>query len=191
MIIICYTGMVLLSCNTQLKEELYLIMNQDVIEENYTTETYNQYKNTYDYAKKLYDNPFSSENKLINAKVDLEEAIQNLKFASRGIYQIDYSYSLIKNNSVGNEWNKMVKINNTSFDSGNLLTMSLNSIVKVNITIIEDDKNPDMTSVDLSLTLENESIISKNITITEDDGRYKGSEAVWQIIFKVTLLERV
>ena len=189
--IICSIGLSFSSCNDQQKEELYSIMNQQLVENSYTTETYEKYKSAYNNAESVYNNYFSSKSKLDSVQSELVAAINNLEIASNGIYQINYSFNLIENNSVGNEWEKNFTLNNTNFNSGNTITMPLGSVTEAEVSLIENDKYPDVTSADLLIPLEDGTIISELVTVTENHGQYKGSIAVWQVTIKVSLIERI
>ena len=190
-IMICAIGLLSSSCNDQQKEELYSIMNQQFVKNIYTTETYEKYKETYDNAESVYNNYFSSKSKLKSVQSELVAAINNLQIASNGIYQIDYSFNLIENNSVGNEWKKNFTLNNTNFNSGNTITMPLGSVATVEVSLIENDKHTDVTSADFLIHLEDGLIFSELVTVTENHGQYKGSIAVWQVTIKVSLIERI
>lgn len=190
-IMICAIGLLSSSCNDQQKEELYSIMNQQFVENIYTTETYEKYKETYDNAERVYNNYFSSKSKLKSIQSELVAAINNLQIASNGIYQIDYSFNLIENNSVGNEWKKNFTLNNTNFNSGNTITMPLGSVATAEVSLIENDKHPDVISADFLIHLEDGLIFSELVTVTENYGQYKGSIAVWQVTIKVSLIERI
>lgn len=90
-------------------------------------------------------------------------------------YRIFYHFTLVSNNSVGNEWNKEITANGRR-------------TIHLKITVVEDDTYPDIGRGDLTLSLQDDATASTEITVRENKGRYQGNLAVWKVTCTATAI---
>lgn len=90
------------------------------------------------------------------------------------------SITLIKNNHVGNNWTKTVKVNDKKLTIGK--TYNISGTLNAYIKISENDKYPDIATKKVKLKKGTNTIY---LTVIENKGRYKGNTAKWKVIIKV------
>ena len=104
------------------------------------------------------------------------------------LYKIKYQFIMLSNNQVGWNWKQTVLLDNTEFNSGGKINAVNGSTISLYITIIEQDKIPDIANGEVELKLLNGSKTSTVITVLEGNGRYKGNTATWKFECCVNML---
>jgi len=188
LILILQTG-----CNKDKKEDLEILINTAVEKEKeYTTKSYNKYLEALEEAKEANDSLFITYEILAEAEEKLKKAIKGLEIARIGVYKIEYDFSLISNNNVGEEWGKTVVHNGQIIENGYCLTREFNKNESFKCFIIEDDNISDIGVGEIRICFKNEKTTKEKITITvrENRGKYSGSVAKWNVCLIATLVER-
>lgn len=98
-----------------------------------------------------------------------------------GTYRITYQWSMLSNDSVGNEWEKTVTCDGQLISSGDTITAANGSCVTIEGVVTEDDKHPDTGSNSVEVLLEDDTHSSVLITVREDHGLYTGNTAEWRL----------
>lgn len=158
--------------------------------EKYTSSSLNNYENEIKNANAILSNPFASKEKLDAAKKDLQNSIDSLTIATKGVYQFSVSFTELSNNSVGKEWSKALYYNGMNIQTGSTLTKNLNEKISLNAIIKENDRLADIGTGRIELTLVDGATASSIITVIENAGRYKGNTAQWRVDVSVSLIER-
>lgn len=109
---------------------------------------------------------------------------------TEGVYELYIVESLLHNDSVGNDWQRIYTCNGEPIEHGKRWTIPLDTTETfiIEITITKNDKWPDTGSGTLSLSLVDSFEASVIINISENKGRYKGNTAQWQITCGVKLM---
>ncbi|MBR7132674.1 MAG: FIVAR domain-containing protein [Clostridia bacterium] len=141
-------------------------------------------------AQAVINNEEATIQDVEQAANDLNTALRGMTKSTKGVYKIYYSFNMLANNHVGNEWLKGVTYNGINIYSGDTVTAPLNSSIKINIYVIENDKIPDIGSESISLLL-NGAKISAKIFVCENRGRYTGNIATWEFTCHAALKERL
>ncbi len=117
---------------------------------------------------------------------DIDTAITKAK--------IDFSTSIISNNSVGNEWNYYIKSENTtyySYQQGSEIILD-GTDLNIELVVYEHDDGKsdygfDSISVPYVEIMKGQTLtFSKMITVTENGGRYSGNTATIQFNLIIT-----
>ena len=137
------------------------------------------------------DHDFSTVESIDDAKETLHSAIDNLKVATKGIYRIEYEFSMLSNHSVGNSWDNTVVYNGRNIDSGDTITAELNSEITLQGIVTETDSIPDTAACHFTLQLKDGMVGVAQITVRENRGRYIGNTAIWNLKCTVTLIRRL
>lgn len=125
------------------------------------------------------------------ATTELSDALNSLVISAKSVYEIQYSFSLLKNNHVGNKWQSRVRYNGNPLKSGDTITASPGAEIRLYATVIEQDAIPDTGSANASLTLSDGAQSSVKIYVQEYNGRYAGNVAVWLFKCSALLIERI
>lgn len=104
---------------------------------------------------------------------------------SKVFYRIEYDFVLLKNNNVGNDWEKSVFVNGKNFKSGDALFVNSGEIVEIKILISENDKVPDQSIHTVKLNIKDGNNICETIVVCENRGKYSGNTALWQFSCRV------
>lgn len=96
-------------------------------------------------------------------------------------YQISYEFELISNASVGNDWVKSIDADGSTLPNGKIFSADTQSPLYLSMTIMEDDKYPDVGRGSMSLSLEDGAVSSTQITVRENRGRFSGNTALWEV----------
>ena len=105
--------------------------------------------------------------------------------AVNAVYRITYQWSLRSNNSVGNDWQKVVTCDGTPINSGDTVTAAAGSHITLVGVVTEDDKYPDTGSGPIELTFKDGASGSTRITVREGHGCYAGNAAEWVLSCRV------
>lgn len=174
----------------QERKQLQETINTEIQNEKvYTTQTYNDYQIAVRKANNTINKIFASKNELIAENEQLKNSVDNLKIATIGVYKFSVSYTLLSNNSVGNEWTKYIMYGNTSIQTGSTITKNINEKISLNIKIIEEDKIKDIGTGTVDIILSDGATASTVITVMENAGLYKGNTAKWKVDISVSLIE--
>ena len=95
-------------------------------------------------------------------------------------FYITYSFTMISNHHVGNDWHTVVSVNDKPMHSGDILNAASGATITVKATVIEQDSMPDRASVSLPLQVVDGACASTIITVRENKGRYVGNTAKWE-----------
>ncbi len=104
------------------------------------------------------------------------------KSKTHGVYKVNITAEILINNSVENEWEHIYTYNGQKIYNGFELTKKLedNDNITILITVIENDKYPDIAQDYISITIQSGEIASKCITVYENKGAFKGNCAIWK-----------
>ncbi len=118
---------------------------------------------------------------------------QEEKPNTHNVYELKITATLLSNHSVGNDWVTRYTCNGEPMQKTTRLLLPIGTTeeVKVEATIIEQDKYPESGTGTLSASLCDGVETSTLITVKENRGRYKGHTATWEIVCTVTLVEQV
>lgn len=104
-------------------------------------------------------------------------------------YRIDYTFELISNHSVGDEWENEVFFDGQNVADHFTVTATPNATVTLRGTVTEKDKIPDKGSATITLVVRDGENITKEIVVRENGGKYTGNIAVWKWNCAVTSCE--
>lgn len=183
---------VLTGCHSKQKANLKELISQTVKAESvYTTASYENYNAAIKNAQAELKNFFASSDKLTDAHKQLQFAIDNLKIATKGLYCIEYEFTLLSNDSVGNSWQKSVVCNKRKINSGDTISAPLNSSAIIKVSVTEMGSVPDIGTGRTHIALKDGASSSTRITVQENRGRFAGNVAIWGFKCWVTLIERI
>ena len=100
-------------------------------------------------------------------------------------YRITYQWTMLSNNSVGNDWHQSVTCNGRTIRNGDTVNADPNGRITVCGAVTEDDKYPDSGRGTLELTLTDGAWGCVRITVREDRGQYAGNTALWELSCRV------
>lgn len=112
--------------------------------------------------------------------ISSEREISSNIYTSEAVYKIEYSFTLLENNNVGNEWEKAVFVNGKKFKSGDTIPAKDGESVEIKISVSENDKIPDQNSKAMRLSIKDGASINETIEVCENRGQYSGNTALWQ-----------
>ena len=164
---------------------------KNINKDKFTTNSYNKLKDNLSKATIVLNNENSTQEDIDNTIDTLNDNINNLVIASRGIYKINIYAYMIYNNHVGNEWYYYTTYNNNEFNSGNQIIGKNNETIDLITTIIEDDKITDYGTNYITIKLTDNYEATKQITVRENRGRYTGNTALWEVKYSVKLIETI
>ncbi len=112
---------------------------------------------------------------------------------SHAVYTVSIEENLVTNHSVGNDWQKSYTCNGKIITNGYQWTVPLDTTETITIeaTITEIDECCDIGNGSISIILKDGYKASTHITVTEDKGRYKGNQAIWEIVCEVELTDKI
>ncbi len=97
-------------------------------------------------------------------------------------YRITYQWTMLSNNSVGNDWHHSVTCNGQTLNSGDIITADPNAPILLRGTVTEEDKCPDRGHGTIEIRLGDRGAQGcVRITVREDRGQYAGNTAVWEL----------
>ncbi len=96
-------------------------------------------------------------------------------------YRINYTITLISNNSVGNDWGTTVSCDGDPIRSGEIITGAVGSYITIRANVTEYDSIPDSASGSLRLRLIDGTSDSVTISVKENRGKYAGNTARWKL----------
>ena len=111
-----------------------------------------------------------------------------IELESTPTYRIDYAFTLLSNDSVGNEWQTSVTREGQILQSGDTITAQENTVITITATVTEVDVYPDTATATLDLSLADGSTATATITVLENGGAYTNHTAVWEWTCSVTRL---
>ena len=112
--------------------------------------------------------------------ISSEREISSKTYTSEAVYKIEYSFVLLENNNVGNEWEKAVFVNGEKFESGDTIPEKDGESVEIKIFVSENDKIPDQNSKTVLVNIKDGASINETIEVRENRGQYSGNTATWQ-----------
>lgn len=173
------------------KSNLINLINQtnNLDKEKYTTESYNNLLTTINSATLILNDENATEQQVTDTIQELNNHINNLTIAKKGIYRINYIADMLSNNHVGNEWGYEIYYNDEAISNGATITAPINSNISIEATVIEYDKITDYGYSYIDLTLKDNEIAKTTVTVRENRGRYTGNIATWEITCYVNLIE--
>lgn len=178
--------------SAMLKSDLRQLLNQkNYSEAYYTTASYDTYTAAVSSAKAIIRNPLVRPKKVIEAKNNLQTAVDGLKISTQEVYRITYHFTLRSNRSVGNDWQQTVTCNGHPLHSGDTLTAPANTSVTLHCTVFERDSIPDIGYGTVELRLRDGINSSVQISVKENRGRFKGNTAIWEFSYSVVRIARV
>lgn len=155
----------------------------------YTTVSCNELETVIASISTIANNENATQTEVDDAKKELNDCINGMAKAKKGIYRISCSLNCLTTNHVGNEWSSGITYNGKSIHSGDAITASLNGSITITGTAIEYDSIPDSGSGSVSISL-NGGEKSTQFYVRENRGRYAGNLAVWELTCSATLIER-
>ncbi|MBQ7095982.1 MAG: FIVAR domain-containing protein [Clostridia bacterium] len=174
------------------KSALSALLNRTktIDEEQYTSASCRRLDTAISYASMVMDDENASQWDVDYAAKDIEDRLEALVVATKGRYQLNYSFHMISNAHVGNEWLTIAKYDGAYIQKGDIITAPLNSSVSLRAQIFEEDSIPDMGSGKVRLPLDG-SEKTAAIYVSENAGRYTGNRAKWNFSCSAKLLERI
>ncbi len=160
-------------------------------EKRYTTKSYERLKSALLNGKKINDDENVPQQMVDEAVEHIEESIKELELAQKGIYEINTTFSLHFNHSVGNEWIKEIIYNRCRLESKDEIIANLGEKIIISGKIIEQDSYPDMGCGSLELDLKEETVENTQIIVQENKGQYSGNIAVWKMECRAVLKEQI
>ncbi len=128
---------------------------------------------------------------LLTLLVGCDSSSSTASFSSTcayGSYYINYTLTLISNNSVGNDWRTTVSCDGDPIRNGKIITGAVGSYITIRANITEYDSIPDSGSGSLRLRLIDGTSDSVTISVKENRGKYAGNTAKWK--FTCTIAEQ-
>lgn len=106
------------------------------------------------------------------------------------VYELTFSANLISNNYVGNEWKLSYSSDGKNVTDGERWLVSLDNpkTMKIDITVTEKDKIPDIGTGSVTVILNGEAETKTPVTVTENSGYNEGNEAQWEITCQTKLI---
>ncbi len=104
-------------------------------------------------------------------------------------YQIEYSFTLLSNDSVGDDWQTSVMHNGHPIQSGDLVTLSPNTDIVLYGEVIEQDAFPDVGNATVILEPDAHASTETEITVIETHGTYIGNTATWRLHCSITRVD--
>lgn len=156
----------------------------------YTTVSCNKLETVIASTSTITNNENATQTEVEDAKKELNDCINGMAKAKKGVYKITCSLRRLATNHVGNDWSSGITYNGKSIHSGDTITASLNGSITITGTAIEHDSIPDSGSGSVSISL-NGGEKSIQFYVRENRGRYAGNLAVWELTCSATLIERI
>ena len=151
----------------------------------YTTESYQNLENTLLEIKDIIEGDEYTQEEVDEAYIKLKKSYKSLEKKVKGTFKIYIYYSMLSNNSVGNEWITSTYYKEKEIYSGKKITGYLNSEIEVETEIVENDIYPDYDYEYVKLKLKNYYKISEKLRIRENRGRYTGNISEWKVTYIV------
>lgn len=156
----------------------------------YTTVSCGELEKAISSTKVVANNENATQSEVDEAQNNLQNTLDSMVRASKGVYRISCSLMRLSTNSVGNEWSSGITYNGESIHSGDTITAALNGTITITGTAIEHDSIPDSGSGSVSLSLPGGEK-STQFYVRENRGRYAGNLAIWELTCSATLVERI
>ncbi len=96
-------------------------------------------------------------------------------------YRITYQWTMLSNDSVGNDWTHTVTCDGAPINNGDTVTAKSGSTVTIRGTVTENDKYADTGSGTVILALADGASGAVRITVCEGHGQYAGNTAEWEL----------
>lgn len=112
---------------------------------------------------------------------------------THAVYEVIIIADNIYNDSVGNDWTKSYTYDNKSIYSGEQFTIPIGTekTISIKATITENDTWPDSNTQTVEIILKDGFEKTSKINVIENKGRYSGNSALWEITYKVNLVEKI
>lgn len=156
----------------------------------YTTASFSSINGTVSSCTAVLNNENSTQQDIDNAVEKMNNALNSLITAKKGVYKVYCSLSMMANMSVGNEWLSSIEYNGQTLRNGDTITAPLSSGITITGTVIESDSVPDYGSGSVRLSLDGKEKTTE-IYVRENRGRYSGNFAIWELTCSAELIERV
>ena len=105
---------------------------------------------------------------------------------TQNAFRIEYEFSMLSNDCVGNDWKTTVTYREQPIQSGDIITDPPGTTIVLCGTVTESDRFPDTGSGCVHLTLGEDTSGAIEITVQENRGRYAGNTAVWRFQYRIT-----
>ncbi len=96
-------------------------------------------------------------------------------------YRITYQWTMLSNDSVGNDWTHAVTCDGAPINNGDTVTAAEGSRIILEGVVTEGDTYPDTASGTMALTLADGASGSVRLTVCERHGQYAGNIAEWEL----------
>lgn len=156
----------------------------------YTTVSVGQLETAITSTSTTMNNENATSSDVDAAQKSLQTTLDNMVKATKGVYKITCSLSLLATNHVGNDWSSGITYNGKTIHSGDTITASLNGSITIKGTAVEHDSIPDSGSGSVTISLSGGEK-STQFYVRENRGRYSGNLAVWELTCSATLIERI
>ncbi len=97
-------------------------------------------------------------------------------------YRITYQWTMLSNDSVGNNWTHTVTCDGVPISCGDVIIAAEGSPIILEGVITEDDKYPDTGRGAVTLPPTDDASGTVRITVREGHGQYAGNTAEWELI---------
>lgn len=160
-----------------------------VDKDTYTTVTYDILRDSVKNAYTVINDVNATQKEVDDAVELINDGLDNLVVAQKGIYKITYSAYMLSNNHVGNEWGYMIFHNSNKFKNGDLVTANIDSNIMLSAEVYEYDKVMDYGTSSVNLILKDGYEATTEVIVRENRGRYYGNIATFEIECYVELVE--
>lgn len=112
---------------------------------------------------------------------------------THAVFELSIVETLLSNDSLGQEWFNVYCCNDEYISSGKrwIVPLDKTETVTIDAFLTEDDEHPDTTFISSTVVLSDKFETTKIVQVTENHGRYKGKSALWEITYKVSLVDRL
>ena len=109
------------------------------------------------------------------------------------VYELNISERCVYNDAVGDDWETQYSCYGSTVYNGYRWTVPIDSTNKIYLdtAVIENDKYPDIGKESVVIELTDGFETLTTITVTEGDSRYAGNKAIWEITYKIELVNRL
>lgn len=118
-----------------------------------------------------------------------EQERANTQTITQETYQIQYAFTMLSNDSVGEEWETSVICNGEIIQNGDSITVSPDNDIIIQGEVTEVDAVPDKGSGTMYLKPGDHASGSIEITVEENRGQYIGNISTWQLYCSVTRID--
>ena len=101
---------------------------------------------------------------------------------------LDVTRQMLENNSVGDEWSSTYKVNDEEITGRTELIVVLGDTITVSSTVIENDEDPDIGTIEGEYTveedgMENGFVMQQEVEVEENEGEFEGNTASFLVTY--------